>query len=187
MDVIEFRYLRSMLVAYAVLAAGMIGFGAFLILTASAWGADLPQGIFIIIFCIFALIFVARAWFKKDPVVEVSLSGIRDRRICNQRIPWDDIEKIKGYGTWENRYFKFLGWLAGATETTNRFIGIIVKEPERYYRMSNPILHVYNRFISWLLGYPLLSINMGPLDGTYEDLSAAIVRFTEGRSIEVSV
>ena len=186
MEIIEFRYIRGMLIFYAMLAASMIGFGAFLIATASPWGADVPQGIFIIIFCVFVVIFVARVWLNKDPIVEVGPLGISDIRITNQRIPWGDVVEIKGYGTWENRYFKFLGWLAGATSTTNRFIGIVVKKPESYYRMPNPLLHVYNRFISWMLGYPLLSINMGPLDGTYEDLVAAIRRFTEDRPIEVS-
>ncbi len=187
MNVIEFRYLRGMLVLYAVLAAGMIGFGAFLIATASPWGSDLPQGLFIIVFSAFALIFVARVWSKTEPIVKVGPSGICDSRVTSQTIPWDQVIEIKGYGTWENRTFKMLGRLAGITGTTNRLIGIIVEEPERYYRMPNPLLHAFNRFISRVLGYPLLSINMGPLDGGYDDLAAAIHKFARGKPIKLSV
>lgn len=184
-DGVRFHYHRGLLMAFAVGAVALMALGTILFVTASPSGSDVPKGVFIIGFFGLVLIFVARVWYDRDPVVEINVSGIRDRRIGDQTIPWNAISAVRGYGTWDNRLLKILRFLSGFSKAGNRFLGIIVDDPDRFYRPPNPFVRVLGRF-NLLVGYPLLSINMGPLDGTYEDLVAAVGRFAEGKAIDIS-
>ncbi|MGI9421774.1 MAG: hypothetical protein ACR2PA_01100 [Hyphomicrobiaceae bacterium] len=187
MNVVEFRYNRRNLVIYVVLAAVMIALGLSLVLFDTPWGADAVQGYIFIGFSLCGLLFVARVWSRKRPVVRVGPDGIHDTRLGNKSIIWTEVAELKGYGTWDNRFFRWFGHLAGITGSTNTFIGIVVADPNKFYGPSNPAIRILHRITSWLLGYPLLSINMGPLDGTYEDLREAILDFTEGKGIETNL
>ena len=69
----------------------------------------------------------------------------------------------------------------------NQFVGVIVRDPHRFCHPPNPIVRVIDRWVSHLLGYPLLSINMSTLDGTYRDLSESILGFAEGKKIDIDL
>lgn len=165
----------------------MAVFGAYLWITASPWGSDAVLGPLIIVFSLGTLGWLAKVFWDRRPVVEVGALGIRDRRFSDQFIPWGTITGIKGYGTWNNRYLRWLGTLVGVRGPGNQFVGVIVKDPHRFYHPPNPIVRVINRWVSHLLGYPLLSVNMGALDGSYQDLSEAILGFAEGKRIDIDL
>ena len=134
-----------------------------------------------------ALLFVARVWSREGPVVRVGPDGIHDTRLGNKSINWSDVVELRGYGTWDNRFFRWFGHLAGISGSTNDFIGIGVDDPNEYYHPPNPVVRVLHLCTSWLLGYPLLSINMGPLDGAYDELREAILEHTEGKDIATNL
>ncbi|GBF27774.1 hypothetical protein MnTg02_02833 [bacterium MnTg02] len=181
---VHFHYHRGLLVFFAIGAAGLVAIGAYFAAAASPWGSDAPEGLFFILFFGCVLIFTVRAWFDTDPVVEIGPTGIRDRRMGNQLIPWDAISAVRGFGVWDNRLLKVLRFLSGFSKHGNRFLGIITDDPNQFYHPRNPIAGFLGR-INLLVGYPLLNINMGPLDGTYDDLVVAVRQFAQDKGIDI--
>lgn len=184
---VQFHYHRPTLVLFGVLAGGMIALGAALIVTASPWGDDVPKGLFIVLFCLSVLVFVARTWRDRAPVVEIGPTGIHDHRLGDSPIPWEAITAIRGIGVWDNRIFRWLGRLAGLGSASNRFAGIVVTNWQDFHHPPNPLVGVLARLTARLTGYPVLSINMGPLDGSYEDLARALRNAAEGKPIDLDL
>ena len=94
-----------------------------------------------------------------EPVVVVDARGIRDSRLCDHIIPWEDIRAV---GTLDAENLTFVG---------------IDLEPDAAI-LSH--LRAMPRIMLWpnrILHFPSLSIAMHALEGTTSDLLAAVARF----------
>lgn len=118
-------------------------------------GAQILGGIWIAGFAalLFALLRRAKSTL---PVVIVDSDGILDRRVFDQPIAWTDITSLERI---EAEHMVFLGiGLTGQAQTRNQARMIV-----RWMRVPNK-----------LMGMPPFSISMSALDGSLDDLVAAI-------------
>lgn len=98
-----------------------------------------------------------RALFDRRPQLTVGPNGIHDRRKTKTPIPWSDVEDVRI-----------------RTVATNTVIEVFLKDPERYMGQgwSAPLFALNKAF-----GYTQLAIGTTGLEGSDDDVVAAIIRY----------
>jgi hypothetical protein len=94
-----------------------------------------------------------------EPVVIVSADGVRDTRIADAALPWSAIARVEGF---EVENISFVGLHCDDEALIRAGIKPSVRAIAKAQR---------------LVGLPPVTINMAPLDGSNEDLLAAISAF----------
>jgi hypothetical protein len=102
--------------------------------------------------------------YSDAPVVSVSEAGLHDRRISKLPIAWSSIAHVGGFDA-ENV----------------PFIGVDFHDPGEALGGAKPLVRLIAP-IHRRLRFPAVSINTSLLDGSDEDLIAAIQRFRPGLS-----
>jgi hypothetical protein len=154
MNAVHFRWSRASLRLYIALAALISALGVPMLLAGDA-GARLLVGVWIAAFA-WLILALARRMSDTGPVVSADALGLHDRRIAKEGFGWDEISSIEAYEA-EN-----LTW-----------VGVELKEPGAslaktgwLVRLSAPLHRLFR--------FPRVSISMALLDGSSEDLIAAI-------------
>lgn len=180
-----FRYNRRLLKVALPLTALALAVGLYL--TYSEWpdGPDLLEGVLVVVVAAAFLVWLASPWSDRGVIVAVGPDGVYDRRLCNAPIPWDAITAIRSYDVWDSRLLRWLGIAGGVHGSSNRFAGIIVVNPDAYFRPNNPVVRALVRLNSRITGYPLLSVNMRPLDGALDDFLAAVRRYAPAEQVKI--
>ena len=154
MDAVHFRWNRASLRFYIALAALISALGLPMVLAGEAEARAL--GLAWIAALAWLILALVRRMSDTGPVVSADAQGLHDRRIAKEGFLWDEISSIEAYEA-EN-----LTW-----------VGVEFKQPQTslaktgwLVRLSAPL---HRRF-----RFPRVSISMALLDGSTDDLIAAI-------------
>lgn len=160
-EVVAFRWKRGPI----GFSAAMLGLAsvAGLLIASEGGPARTLQGLAWTAFFAWAAWRVARRLKDQEPVVTISQEGLRDRRIREAVIPWSAISAIEPF----------------EAESTP-FIGIEFHDPGAIMPTARPMMR-YAAPLQRLMRFPTTSMQMSLLDGSGEDVLAAIDRFAPGK------
>lgn len=154
MDRVQFRWDRRALfrgaVTFAIIGAlgiAMAPLGdAGMWLLGLAWAAVFGYG----------AMHMWRLRSEREPVITIDAAGLRDRRIRVAVIPWDAIAHVEGFEA------------EGIP-----FVGLSFHDRKAVLADARPLVRVFAP-IQALLRFPEVSVSMALLDGSEEELLAAI-------------
>jgi hypothetical protein len=162
MDEVQFRWDRHALfrgaAAFAIIgalgvAAPPLG-DAGIWLLGLAWAAVFGYG-------------AVRMWrlrSEREPVITIGAAGLRDHRIRDAVIPWGAIAHVEGFEA------------EGVP-----FVGLSFHDRKAVLAAARPLVRVFAP-IQALLQFPEVSVSMALLDGSEEQLLAAIAPFLKAPS-----
>jgi len=99
---------------------------------------------------------LARRTRSAEPVVSVDQEGVLDRRIADERFGWEEILRVETYDAED------MAW-----------VGLELKDPKVSLAKARWLVRLFAPLHA-LFRFPRVSISMALLDGTREDLMAAI-------------
>lgn len=105
---------------------------------------------------------IALLWRRSrsaDPVVIVDAAGLSDKRILYRPIPWRDIARLETL-----------------TIEEVAFVGVVLRDEAAYLNDVRWMVRA-TRWANRLFGFPLITISMHTLDGSNDDLIAAIAAY----------
>lgn len=153
----EFRWDARRLSWLAFFIA-VIGAGGVAMLFVDGWDVKLLGGLWAAIFGYGTFALLRRRTIH-EPVVIVSADGILDTRILERPIPWAAIARVEAF---EAEHVPF--------------IGLHFKDIAAALAEAKPTVRILAQVQRWI-GFPPVSINMTPLNGSNEDLVHAIAVF----------
>ena len=156
-DAIEFRWYPPQLkwLAGLLLVIGVLG---LVMLREEDAGVKALGAIWTVLFAWGACCLLRRV-FDRQPVVTVSAAGLMDRRIMDAVIPWAAILRVDAFDA-----------------EHVPFIGLEFHDPKAALSSARPMVRSMAP-LHRLLRFPSASLQMSLLDGSGEDLLAAIRQF----------
>lgn len=153
----EFRWDARRLTWLALLIA-VIGAGGVALLFTDDWDVKALGGLWAAAFAYGAFALLRRRTIR-TPVVVISPEGILDARILDGPIPWSAVSHVEAF---EAEHVPF--------------IGLHFNDATSALAEAKPSVRAIAHVQRWI-GFPPVSINMTPLDGSNEDLVDAIAAF----------